>query len=63
MVGEHVENECPPLEGGPLAGVVLEDLLARLPPERGSGRMDLAQGWRLCWEPSTLVLIPTNPHG
>jgi tRNA(Ile)-lysidine synthase len=49
--------------GRPLASEELADLVARLPPERGNGRMDLAKGWRLCWEPSTLVLIPANPHG
>ncbi|MEB3255432.1 MAG: tRNA lysidine(34) synthetase TilS [Synechococcaceae cyanobacterium] len=49
--------------GRPLASEVLAELVARLPPQRGNGRMDLAKGWRLCWEPSTLVLISTDPHG
>jgi tRNA(Ile)-lysidine synthase len=49
--------------GRPLASEVLAELVARLPAERGNGRMDLANGWRLYWEPSTLVLITGNPHG
>ncbi len=49
--------------GHPLASEVLAELVARLPPQRGNGRIDLAKGWRLCWEPSTLVLTPAHPHG
>ncbi|MCT0224957.1 tRNA lysidine(34) synthetase TilS [Synechococcus sp. CS-1328] len=45
----------------PLSSRQLETLLARLAPRRGPGRLDLAGGWRLCWDRSTLALLgPTT---
>ena len=41
----------------------LAQLVARLPPEQGPGRLDLADGWQLRWGPSTLDLILLEPHG
>ena len=41
----------------PLSSRQLETLLARLVPRRGPGRLDLAGGWRLCWDRSTLTLL------
>ncbi|MFM7268990.1 MAG: tRNA lysidine(34) synthetase TilS [Cyanobium sp.] len=41
---------------GPPAGRDLDTLAARLPPERGPGEQDLAGGWRLRWDRSTLSL-------
>jgi len=50
--------------GRGLAAAPLEDLLARLAPERGSGSGDLAGGWRLCWDRTRLELVsPEEPHG
>lgn len=49
--------------GQPLASKSLVQLLARLAPGRGPGRMDLGDGWQLSWERSTLVLIPPDLHG
>jgi tRNA(Ile)-lysidine synthase len=46
---------------------VLEDLASRLGSGRGSGGCDLADGWRLRWDRSTVVLhdppIPDPGHG
>jgi hypothetical protein len=44
--------------GRTLESAQLEALLARLPRVRGPGRLDLAGGWRLCWDASTLALSP-----
>jgi len=44
----------------------LDQLLARLGPERGPGRQDLARGWHLRWDGCSLLLIPPHPpptHG
>jgi hypothetical protein len=41
----------------------LERLLARLPLDQGPGRHDLAQGWHLRWEGSSLLLFPPTDHG
>ncbi|WP_231598155.1 tRNA lysidine(34) synthetase TilS [Synechococcus sp. CBW1002] len=41
----------------PLSSRQLETLLARLAPRRGPGRLDLAGGWRLRWDRSTLALL------
>jgi tRNA(Ile)-lysidine synthase len=46
-----------------LASDCLAQLLTRLPPPRGPGRMDLADGWQLGWQTSTLDLIHPEPHG
>jgi len=43
--------------GRGLAAAQLDDLLARLEPERGSGCGDLAAGWRLRWDRTTVRLI------
>lgn len=51
------------LRGEPLASESLAQLLARLAPSRGPGRMDVGDGWQLHWERSTLVLIPPDLHG
>ena len=51
------------LRGQPLASESLAQLLARLASNGGPGRMDVGNGWQLCWERSTLVLIPPNLHG
>ncbi|WP_233132857.1 tRNA lysidine(34) synthetase TilS [Synechococcus sp. MW101C3] len=40
---------------GPLSSQ-LERLRQRLPPERGAGSLDLAEGWRLVWGRATLTL-------
>ena len=48
--------------GRNLASEPLDQMLAALPPARGSGRMDLAEGWQLRWEPSTLVLVRHHHH-
>jgi tRNA(Ile)-lysidine synthase len=39
----------------------LDQLQARLPPDQGPGRQDLAQGWHLRWDGCSLHLIPP-PH-
>lgn len=49
--------------GRPLEARTLELLLARLPLDRGPGRQDLAQGWHLQWDGSSLHLIPPPHHG
>ncbi len=45
----------------------LEDLASRLAGQRGSGAWNLADGWQLSWDQSTLVLqfsaIPDPGHG
>ena len=48
-----------------LEGAALEDLGRRLEPEQGPGQQDLAGGWRLRWQRSTLGLqAPGDPeHG
>jgi len=43
---------------GELAATTLEILLGCLAPEQGPGQMNLASGWRLGWDRSTLNLIP-----
>lgn len=40
----------------------LAELLPRLVMQRGPGRMDLAGGWQLCWQGTTLALRPPLPH-
>ena len=46
---------------------ILEDLASRLAGDRGSGARNLANGWQLRWDQSTLVLqcpaIPDPGHG
>ncbi|MFM8604103.1 MAG: tRNA lysidine(34) synthetase TilS [Cyanobium sp.] len=49
--------------GRSLASEPLNQVLAGLPPARGSGRMDLADGWQLRWKPSTLDLMHGQDHG
>ena len=49
--------------GRNLASEPLNLVLEALPPARGQARMDLADGWQLRWEPSTLVLMRTHDHG
>ena len=50
--------------GRGLAAAQLDDLLARLEPERGPGCGDLAAGWRLRWDRTTVRLIPPEQsHG
>ncbi|MEB3318416.1 MAG: tRNA lysidine(34) synthetase TilS [Cyanobacteriota bacterium] len=39
----------------------LEELISRIPLERGSGRQDLAQGWHLRWDRCHLTLVPPPP--
>ncbi|MFY8147972.1 MAG: tRNA lysidine(34) synthetase TilS [Prochlorococcaceae cyanobacterium] len=48
---------------GGLSSEALEILLGRLRPGQAPGRMDLAGGWRLCWDRSTLALAgpPSSP--
>lgn len=49
--------------GRELDARTLQNLLPRLPVQRGPGDLDLAAGWRLRWRGSTLVLIaPQPPH-
>jgi len=43
---------------GELAATTLEILLGCLAPKQGPGQMNLASGWRLGWDRSTLNLIP-----
>lgn len=40
----------------------LAALLPRLAMDRGSGGLDLARGWRLHWQGSTLTLLAPPPH-
>jgi tRNA(Ile)-lysidine synthase len=50
--------------GRGLAAAQLDDLLVRLAPQRGSGSGDLAAGWRLHWDRSTVKLVPPGEsHG
>jgi tRNA(Ile)-lysidine synthase len=44
-----------------LKASTLEDLTARLPMNRGSGRQDLAHGWHLRWNGGSLILFPPAP--
>jgi tRNA(Ile)-lysidine synthase len=57
---QHWLRRC---DRGALASDHLGQLVARLRPERGPGRLDLADGWQLRWGPSTLDLMLPEPHG
>jgi tRNA(Ile)-lysidine synthase len=49
--------------GRSLAREPLNQVLAALPPARGPGGMDLADGWQLRWNTSTLDLLHRPNHG
>jgi tRNA(Ile)-lysidine synthase len=57
---QHWLRRC---DRGALASDQLAQLVARLPPDRGPGRLDLADGWQLRWGPSTLDLTLPEFHG
>jgi tRNA(Ile)-lysidine synthase len=49
--------------GATLDAAALEQLLARLPLDRGPGGQDLAQGWHLRWDGRRLTLHPPRHAG
>ena len=47
--------------GSGLQSRTLDDLLTRLPRQRGPGQLDLGGGWQLHWQGSRLTLLPPLP--